>query len=152
MVMASAATNTKCVEFGLRRAQGPNGALTASKYAYMGGFTATSNVMAGQYYGIPTAGTLAHSMIMSFESEDDVKHGRVLELADGTKIDLLNEAMAYREKLGWTKTLLKELYAFVAFGTAYPDRFTSLVDSYNTKESGIKNFICVALALSDHGF
>ena len=61
--------NVGCVEFGLRRAQGPNGALTASKYAFMGGFSATSNVYAGYLYGIPLAGTCAHSFIMSFESE-----------------------------------------------------------------------------------
>jgi nicotinate phosphoribosyltransferase len=67
---------TTCVEFGLRRAQGPNGALTATKYAYLGGFEATSNVQAGFMFGIPIAGTLAHSMIMSYETEDDCKFSR----------------------------------------------------------------------------
>jgi len=78
MVMLSAPT--KCVEFGLRRAQGPNGALTASKYAYLGGFEASSNVMAGYHFGVPVAGTLAHSMIMSYEDESDVAHSRKLSL------------------------------------------------------------------------
>ena len=77
MVLA-ARENVKCVEFGLRRAQGPNGSLTASKYAFMGGFIATSNVYAGFLYNIPTAGTCAHSFIMSFESEEDITNSRTL--------------------------------------------------------------------------
>lgn len=57
------------MEFGLRRAQGPDGGVMASRAAYVGGCTATSNVLAGQLYGIPVAGTHAHSWVMAFDSE-----------------------------------------------------------------------------------
>jgi nicotinate phosphoribosyltransferase len=64
-----AAKGEPVVEFGLRRAQGIDGALTASRAAYVGGCCATSNVLAGRRYGIPVAGTHAHSWVMSFDSE-----------------------------------------------------------------------------------
>ena len=60
--------------------------------------------------------------------------------------------MAYREELGWSSTVLKELYAFISFAYAYPSSFSSLVDSYNTIESGIKNCILVSLVLHDLGY
>ena len=57
------------VEFGLRRAQGIDGAISASRAAYIGGCAATSSLFAGRLLGIPVRGTQAHSWVMFFESE-----------------------------------------------------------------------------------
>jgi nicotinate phosphoribosyltransferase len=66
-----AAENDPVIEFGLRRAQGVDGGLTAARAAYVGGCAGTSNLQAGQRFGIPVSGTQAHSWIMFFESESE---------------------------------------------------------------------------------
>jgi len=67
--VALAARGEPVLEFGLRRAQGIDGALAASRAAYLGGCSATSNVLAGRFFGIPVRGTHAHSWVMCFDDE-----------------------------------------------------------------------------------
>ena len=64
-----AAGGDEVLEFGLRRAQGPDGGLAASRAAFVGGCAATSNVLAGMRHGIPVRGTHAHSWVMAFGDE-----------------------------------------------------------------------------------
>jgi nicotinate phosphoribosyltransferase len=67
--VCDAADGESVLEFGLRRAQGVDGGLSASRAAYIGGCSGTSNVLAGKLFGIPVRGTHAHSWVMVFEDE-----------------------------------------------------------------------------------
>lgn len=58
------------IELGLRRAQGPDGAVSASRASFVGGAYGTSNLMAGKMLDIPVLGTMAHSWVMSYENEE----------------------------------------------------------------------------------
>ena len=64
-----AADGAEVIEFGLRRAQGPDGGLSASRAACVGGVQGTSNVLAGMVYGLPVRGTHAHSWVQAFPDE-----------------------------------------------------------------------------------
>jgi len=66
-----AAAGDTVIDFGLRRAQGMDGGLSASRAAYVGGCAATSNVLAGSLLGIPVKGTHAHSWVMAFDTEQE---------------------------------------------------------------------------------
>lgn len=67
--LAAVAGDKPLLEFGARRAHGPDGALTGSRAAYIGGCQSTSNVAAGRAFGLPVSGTQAHSWIMAFPDE-----------------------------------------------------------------------------------
>ncbi|NXA26093.1 PNCB phosphoribosyltransferase, partial [Ibidorhyncha struthersii] len=125
-----AGPDVKLMEMGLRRAQGPDGALSASKYSYIGGFDCTSNVLAGKLYGIPVRGTIAHSFIMSFTSLEEVQpRVSVAPLEGGEPVDLpaLAESWLQRD-------------------------FQGLLDTYCVRRSGLPNFCAVALALHQLGY
>ena len=59
------------MEFGLRRAQGPDAGINGARAAVIGGCASTSNVLAGQKFDIPVAGTMAHSWVMDYPTEYD---------------------------------------------------------------------------------
>lgn len=69
--VCQAAKGDSVIEFGLRRAQGIDGSLTASRAAYIGGCDSTSSLLAGKLLGIPVKGTHSHSWIMVFDEELD---------------------------------------------------------------------------------
>jgi len=69
--ICAAANGDPVVDFGLRRAQGIDGGVSASRAAYIGGCDGTSNLLAGKLFNIPVRGTHAHSWIMSFSDELD---------------------------------------------------------------------------------
>ena len=69
--IVSAARGKAVVEFGSRRAHGPQAGLLAARASYIGGCTGTSNALAGYKLGVPVFGTMAHSFIMSFEKEEE---------------------------------------------------------------------------------
>jgi nicotinate phosphoribosyltransferase len=71
--MVKAVNGKRCLEFGTRRAQGPDGALSASQYAFLGGFVATSNVEAARKLQIKAIGTMSHAYVTAFSSLEDVE-------------------------------------------------------------------------------
>ncbi len=66
-----AAWPRKLVDFSLRRTHGTDAGMKVARASFIGGFTGTSNVLAGKVYGLPVFGTMAHSFISSFESEEE---------------------------------------------------------------------------------
>jgi len=143
------------LEFGLRRAQGPDGGMSASRFSYIGGYNGSSNVLAGKMFGIPVKGTHAHSYISSFKSFDEL-HRSELKFAEEQKeektLDLLKRVLYWREKLQAGKTNEGELTAFTAYALDYPGSFIALIDTYNAIKSGMINFVVVGMALIDAGY
>ncbi|CAM9111362.1 unnamed protein product [Lampetra planeri] len=153
----AAGSHVELMELGLRRAQGPNGALSASRYAYLGGFDATSNVLAAQVHGVPLAGTQAHSYITAFGGLHDLTDRELAVPDGGPTVDLVALSLEWRRRvcslLGRAERDARdaELAAFVSYAQAYPRRLLLLVDTYSVRSSGVVNFCGVALALAALG-
>lgn len=145
------AGNAKLMEFGLRRAQGPDGAVNASRYSYVGSFDSTSNVLAGMIYGIPVAGTVAHSFVSSFTSVDQLKTTKLAHKDTGEMVDIWECAQKVLKEMEFT-TNQSELAAFVSQAVSYPTNFLALVDTYGSLKSGVPNFMAVAYGLHQAGY
>ena len=165
--MRNAAGEKVLLEFGLRRAQGPDGAISASRYSFMGGFDGTSNVLASQMFGIPCRGTNAHSYICSFTSLKDVTSSILIknnnnnddnnDKNDDDDRDINNQQfidsiLKQRKEMNWENTNEGELAAFISYARGFPNGFLCLVDTYDTLSCGMKNFLLVAHALYDLGY
>ncbi|KAJ1292807.1 hypothetical protein BS78_01G018500 [Paspalum vaginatum] len=149
------------LEFGLRRAQGPDGGISASRYSYMGGFDATSNVAAGRLFGIPIRGTHSHAFVSSFMGLDEITD-KALTSSDGSNkcedfvslvqnwLIRIQDSSSLRGAFG--ETSQSELAAFTSYALAFPNAFLALVDTYDVMRSGVPNFCAVALGLNDMGY
>ena len=81
-----ASEGRKLVDFGLRRTHGGEAGLKVARASYLAGFDATSNVLAGQVYGIPIAGTMAHSYVECFEDESFAFEAFTAAYPDGSTL------------------------------------------------------------------
>jgi nicotinate phosphoribosyltransferase len=137
-----AAGDRSLIEFGLRRAQGPNGAMTATRASYLGGFDGTSNVLAAMKFHIPAVGTMAHSFVQSFFEPLKSFEWR------GEDITRLLEELKKEDGL---ETNDRELSAFFSYAQAIPDHVLLLVDTYDTLHSGVPNAIRIFKILRKFG-
>uniref|UniRef100_A0A8C2HYG3 Nicotinate phosphoribosyltransferase n=1 Tax=Cyprinus carpio TaxID=7962 RepID=A0A8C2HYG3_CYPCA len=151
----AAGPRRRLMEMGLRRAQGPDGGLTASRYTYIGGFDLTSNALAGRLFGIPVAGTMAHSYVTSFSSLEEVWPQTLVPCGGGGPIDFICLVKGWLGRvcqlLGSKTSLVREgeLAAFLSYAIAYPQNFLPVIDSYSVSCSGLLCFCAVALALCE---
>jgi nicotinate phosphoribosyltransferase len=110
-----AAKEDPVFEFGLRRAQGIDGALTASRAAYLGGCASTSNVLAGKLFGIPVGGTQAHSWIMAYEKEQEAFDEYAKHMPENTVflVDTFDSIEGVRHAIHTGKRLREEGHPFL---------------------------------------
>ena len=119
-----AAENDAVIEFGLRRAQGVDGGLTATRATYIGGCAGTSNLQAGQHYGIPVSGTQAHSWIMFFESESEAFENYAKALPNNCVflVDTYNSLDGVRRAIEVAKQLRKDRHEMIGVRLDSGDR------------------------------
>ena len=107
--VVAAAKGRPVAEFGLRRAQGPDGGMAVARASYVAGCASTSNVLAGRKYGIPVSGTHAHSWVMSFDSE--LEAFRAFASSSPKNCTLLIDTYDVREGVENAITVAKEMEA-----------------------------------------
>ena len=119
-----AAENDAVIEFGLRRAQGVDGGLTAARAAYIGGCAGTSNLQAGKRFDIPVSGTQAHSWIMFFDTEIEAfqTYARAMPNNCVFLVDTYNSIEGIRHAIEVARQLRKEGYEIIGVRLDSGDR------------------------------
>jgi nicotinate phosphoribosyltransferase len=97
------------VEFGGRRAHGPEAALLAARSSYIGGCAGTSNVLAGYMWGIPIYGTMAHSFVMNYETEEEAfsRFCKTFPSKPALLLDTYDSLKALRKALRFKPSLVR---------------------------------------------
>lgn len=145
--IVEAASGDTVLEFGLRRAQGIDGALSASRAAYIGGCHGTSNVLAGKIYDIPVRGTHGHSWVMSFDSEEEAFQAYADSMPNNCLflVDTYNTIKGVKKAIEVGKKLRKNGHSFLGIRldsgdlTALSIQARKLLD-----KSGFKDCLIVA--------
>lgn len=129
--MCFAAGDDEILEFGLRRAQGIDGGMTASRAAYIGGCHATSNTLAGKLFGIPVRGTHAHSWIMAFDSELESFHAYARALPDNCVflVDTYDTLQGVRRAIEVAQWLKSEGHPFLGIRLDSGDLYSLSVEA-----------------------
>jgi nicotinate phosphoribosyltransferase len=137
-----AAENSAVIEFGLRRAQGVNGGLSAARAAYVGGCAGTSNLQAGERFGIPVSGTQAHSWIMFFDGEREAFETYAKALPNNCVflVDTYNSLDGVRHAIDVAKQLRKDGHEMIGVRLDSGDRVALSVQTRRLlDEAGFKN-------------
>ncbi len=102
--VVSAAQGRRIVDFGSRRAHGTDAALKVARTSFLAGVNATSNVLAARYYGIPAAGTMAHSYIQAYPNEYAALKAFTTEFPETTLlVDTYNTLTGVRKVIALAK-------------------------------------------------
>src|SRR5438552_4305961 len=126
-----AASNDPVIEFGLRRAQGVDGGLTAARAAYIGGCAGTSNLQASERFGIPVSGTQAHSWIMFFESVDEAFQTYASAMPNNCVllVDTYNSIEGVRHAIDVARQLRKEGHEMIGVRLDSGDRVALSIEA-----------------------
>ena len=126
-----AAENDPVIEFGLRRAQGFDGGLTAARAACVGGCAGTSNLQAGQRFGIPVSGTQAHSWIMFFERESQAFEAYARAMPNNCifLVDTYNTLEGVRHAIDVARQLRKNGYEMIGVRLDSGDRVALSIET-----------------------
>jgi nicotinate phosphoribosyltransferase len=126
-----AAQNDPVIEFGLRRAQGVDGGLTAARAAWVAGCAGTSNLQAGQQFGIPVSGTQAHSWIMFFENESEAFQAYANAMPNNCVflVDTYNSLDGVRHAIDVARQLRKNGYEMIGVRLDSGDRVALSIET-----------------------